>query len=341
MRQSDKPAKEVVDDLARRLSRIGAPERPVRRQSTSGGPDRATEHLETCASCQRTLEGLAAGSETWSSMARQRDHDKGDPGVEDPTLQRVMEQARAEGMADETRTVFAPGEALLDDFLSPPTTSGHIGRVGHYEVIEVIGRGGMGVVLKAIDEALHRVVAIKVMAPHLAANGTARRRFIREAQAAAAVVNDHVITIHSVEEADGLPYLVMPLIVGESLQKRLDRRGSAGVAGDPPHRHADRAGLGRRARAGTGPPRHQAVEHPAGERVQRVKITDFGLARAIDDASLTAERRRSRYAPVHGARAGARRCGWTTAQTCSASEAYSTPSAPAGLPSAPAARWPC
>jgi serine/threonine protein kinase len=246
------------------------------------------EHLETCASCQRTLEGLAAGSETWSSMARQRDHDEGNPGVDDPTLQRVMEQARAEGMADGTRTVFAPGEALPADFLSSPTTSGHIGRLGHYEVIEVIGCGGMGVVLKAIDEALHRVVAIKVMASHLAANGTARRRFIREAQAAAAVTNDHVITIYSVEEAHGIPYLVMSLIAGESLQKRLDRLGP------PELREILRIGM--QIAHGLAAAHAQGLVHrdikPSNilleNAVQRVKITDFGLARAVDDPSLTA-----------------------------------------------------
>ncbi|HUR53449.1 MAG TPA: serine/threonine protein kinase, partial [Gemmataceae bacterium] len=73
-----------------------------------------------------------------------------------------------------------------------------------YEVQEVVGRGGMGVVLKAFDERLHRVVAMKVMAPPLAASATARRRFTREARAAAAVTHDHVVTIHAVEDAGPL-----------------------------------------------------------------------------------------------------------------------------------------
>ena len=97
-------------------------------------------------------------------------------------------------------------------------------------MLEVIGRGGMGIVLRAFDEKLHRVVAIKVMAAQLATNATARKRFIREAQAAAAVSHDHIVTIHAVEEADGLPYLVMQYVAGMSLQQRLDRERAAGTA---------------------------------------------------------------------------------------------------------------
>src|SRR5262245_57885086 len=84
------------------------------------------------------------------------------------------------------------GESL--DFLTPSDKPGSIGRLGHYEVQALVGRGGMGVVLKAFDENLHRVVAVKVMAPQLAASATARQRFIREARAAAAVSHDHVVT---------------------------------------------------------------------------------------------------------------------------------------------------
>jgi len=65
-------------------------------------------------------------------------------------------------------------------------------------------------VLKAFDAALNRYVAIKILAPHLGSSGAARKRFSREAQAAAAVVHDNVIEIFGVAEAAGLPYLVMP-----------------------------------------------------------------------------------------------------------------------------------
>src|SRR3990172_541001 len=83
----------------------------------------------------------------------------------------------------------------------------------------------MGVVLKAIDKSLDRTVAIKVLAPHLAASGAARRRFAREARAAAAVLHRNVMAIHSVSNDESLPYLVMPYLRGTSLQKRLDEKG--------------------------------------------------------------------------------------------------------------------
>src|SRR6202035_2761819 len=90
---------------------------------------------------------------------------------------------------------------------------------------EVIGQGGMGVVLKAYDPALNRLVAIKVLAAGVAGSAVARKRFAREAQAAAAVCHDHIVAVHGVHEVDGLPYLVMQYVSGESLQTRLDRDG--------------------------------------------------------------------------------------------------------------------
>src|SRR5207247_7086361 len=111
-------------------------------------------------------------------------------------------------------------------FLAPSEKPDSLGRLGYYEILEVIGRGGMGIVLRAFDDKLHRVVAIKVMAAQLATNGTARRRFTREAQAQAAVSHDHIVTIHAVEEAGVLPYLVMQYVSGMSLQQRLDRGGT-------------------------------------------------------------------------------------------------------------------
>src|SRR5262245_35261980 len=72
-------------------------------------------------------------------------------------------------------------------FLKPGTGPGSLGRLGHYEVREVLGIGGFGIVLKAFDEKLQRLVAIKVLGPQLAGHATARSRFVREARATAAV----------------------------------------------------------------------------------------------------------------------------------------------------------
>jgi len=142
-------------------------------------------------------------------------------------VERVAEKLASAEEGGETEGVAAPApvEERLD-FLAPSQMAGSLGRIAHYEVQEVIGRGGMGIVLRALDERLHRVVAIKVMAPQLATSAAARRRFSKEAQAAAAICHDHIVTIHAVDEANGSPYLVMQYVAGVSLQERITRSGS-------------------------------------------------------------------------------------------------------------------
>lgn len=201
--------------------------------------------------------------------------------------QRLAEELAGPG-SDDTRTGPAVEEAELPlDFLSPSDKPGVLGHMKHYEVRAVVGRGGMGVVLKAFDESLHRMVAVKVMAPQLAASSSARQRFVREARAAAAVTHEHVVTIHAVDEVGGLPYLVMQFVDGVSLQDRLDRSGTLPLA--------EILRIGAQAAAGLAAAHAQGLVHrdvkPANilleNGVERVKITDFGLARAADDASLT------------------------------------------------------
>jgi formylglycine-generating enzyme required for sulfatase activity len=197
---------------------------------------------------------------------------------------------RADGPISQDTQAEQRGAALDEsplDFLQPSGKPGSLGRLGHYEVLELIGRGGFGIVLKAFDENLHRVVAIKVLGRELAASGTARKRFVREAQAAAAVKNDHVVAIYNVEVEHQPPYLVMEMIDGISLQDRLDRDG--------PLELKEILRIGMQMAEGLAAAHKQGLIHrdikPANilleNGVQRVKITDFGLARAVDDASVT------------------------------------------------------
>jgi serine/threonine protein kinase len=184
----------------------------------------------------------------------------------------------------------AEARGAVDDdlaFLAPPVKPDHLGQLGHYDVLRVIGRGGFGIVLKAFDESLHRVVAIKVLSPAYAAIAAARKRFIREARANAAVKNEHIVAIYEVQAEAQPPYLVMELIEGASLQDKLDMQGPLGVT--------EILRIGMQIAEGLAAAHKQGLVHrdikPANilleNGVERVKITDFGLARAVDDASMT------------------------------------------------------
>jgi tRNA A-37 threonylcarbamoyl transferase component Bud32 len=172
-------------------------------------------------------------------------------------------------------------------FLGQPAEPGSLGRLDRYEVLELVGRGGTGVVLKARDTKLQRVVAVKLLARQLAASDTARQRFVREAQAAAAVRDDHVVAIYEVHDGGPYPYLVMEYIAGVTLEDVI-RRGTP-----PDLREILR--IGSQVARGLAAAHAQGLVHsdikPANilleNGVQRVRITDFGLARA---AARPAER---------------------------------------------------
>ena len=172
-------------------------------------------------------------------------------------------------------------------FLAPPSRSDSLGRLGHYEVLEVLGRGAFGIVLKAFDEKLHRGVAIKVLSPEMAATSPARKRFLREARSSARIRHENVVSIYAVED-EPIPYLVMEYVPGETLQKRLDDHGPLDLA--------DVLRLGKQIADALAAAHAQQLIHrdikPGNILLDtsvddRVKITDFGLARTADDANMT------------------------------------------------------
>ena len=172
-------------------------------------------------------------------------------------------------------------------YLQPSSKPDSLGRLGHYEVLEVVGRGAFGTVLRAFDEKLQRVVAIKVLAPEMAATSPARKRFLREARTSAAIRHENVVGIYSVEE-EPIPYLVMEYIPGRTLQQRLDEHGPLSVM--------EVLKLGKQIADGLAAAHAQDLIHRdikpgnillEGGVTERVKITDFGLARTADDASMT------------------------------------------------------
>jgi serine/threonine protein kinase len=189
-----------------------------------------------------------------------------------------------------TSTLDEGGAHEHDDairFLAPPRRPDSLGRIGHYDVLEVLGKGGFGIVYRAFDDVLQRVVAVKVLAPTLATTSPARKRFLREARSAAPIQHENVVRIHETGE-EPLPFLVMEFVPGETLQDRLDRTGPLDVL--------EVLRVGRQVAAGLAAAHERGLIHrdikpsniliDAGPQHQ-VKITDFGLARAADDASLT------------------------------------------------------
>lgn len=228
-------------------------------------------HVESCESCRHELESLAA-EEPWWQETREL--------LSDESSNRYANEVREDRAEGLSPTPVALG-------LNESDNPAMLGRLGEFDVLEIIGRGGMGIVLKGYDHELNRWVAIKVLGPQYAENGAARRRFAREAQAAAAVVHPHVIGIHAVDAAHQPPYFVMPFVPGESLQQRIDRVGPLDVA--------DVLRIAQQVAEGLAAAHAQGLVHrdikPANilleRNVERVVLTDFGLARAMDDASLT------------------------------------------------------
>jgi tetratricopeptide (TPR) repeat protein/tRNA A-37 threonylcarbamoyl transferase component Bud32 len=171
-------------------------------------------------------------------------------------------------------------------YLTPSSRPDSLGRIGHYEVLEVLGKGAFGIVFRAFDDVLYRVVAIKVLAAEVAATAQARKRFLREARSSAAVRHENVVLVHSVEETP-LPFLVMEFIPGETLQQKLERVGALEVP--------EVVEIGRQIAEGLAAAHATGLIHrdikPGNVLLEsgmpRVKITDFGLARAADDASIS------------------------------------------------------
>lgn len=227
----------------------------------------SASHVESCSRCQDRLTKLAADDGDWDDV-------------------RDVLQSTAE-IGDSEPRGKSSGRRIKLDFLSPPSHPEMLGRLGRYEIEQVIGAGGMGIVLKGFDTELNRPAAIKVLAPHLAHSGVARQRFAREARAAAAVVHEHIVAIHNVESEQETPFIVMQYVAGRSLQDRVEQDG--------PLTATEILRIGMQAASGLAAAHAQGVIHrdvkPANilleNGVERVLLTDFGLARAADDASLT------------------------------------------------------
>jgi serine/threonine protein kinase len=241
-----------------------------------------TEHVGECASCQQALDQLAAGP-TVADLARV---EEGKPAADSAYWMAVAK-------LEQDITTAGPGRSsgkpeVLVDFLPASDDASHLGRLDQFAVLGVIGRGGMGIVLRGFDTYLERDVAVKVLDPAMAKDEVARERFCRESRTAASVTHENVVAVHHValEETSNLPYLVMQLIDGEALDQRL-------AHGRQPLK--DIVAIGAQVAAGLAAAHEKGLIHrdvkPANVLLERgtnrVKLTDFGLARAAEDVRLT------------------------------------------------------
>ncbi|MGE3821942.1 MAG: protein kinase, partial [Isosphaeraceae bacterium] len=266
-------------------------------------PEDLAVHVEGCPACRQEVERRLSASEVLGGLT---------PGASDsqrrrgPALRNALDSLKRESLEvpDPTEqapsvvgrsTVAGPSQSVRvprpGDESSPRMTE--VGpakpdrRIGPYQVLDRVGRGGMGEVFRAMDPALDRVVAVKVLTESLAGSPEARRRFLREARAAAAVCHEHVVTIHAVDDSGDQPYLVMQYVAGDSLQEKIDRQGPLGLK--------EILRIGMQVASGLAAAHAQGLIHrdvkPANilleNGVERVKITDFGLARASSDPNLT------------------------------------------------------
>jgi serine/threonine protein kinase len=265
------------------------------------------EHLASCPVCQGILPGLDAkdalvqslhggqtvlaelsGGAAVEKLLRQLGN------VAPPVLKTVSDAA---DLPHDT-----PSESELGnprDLLAPPQAPGELGRLGPYQVLKVLGSGGMGVVFEALDPQLQRRVALKVIKDTLPGGVEARQRFLREARATAALEHDHIVSIYQVGEDRGVLYLAMPLLEGETLEARLQREGMLDLA--------EVLRIGRETADGLAAAHalglvHRdikpnnlflATERPATAALStlppppKVKILDFGLALSRTSAAIT------------------------------------------------------
>ncbi len=247
--------------------------------------DPRVKHLDDCPKCRQNLNRLGSDGnwlDEFVMSVKDEDTDTID-AVNLSGASSILISLDATGQQEEGVTC----DSVPLDFLESPRHPELLGRLGRYDIERMIGAGGFGIVFKAYDSELNRVVAIKALAPHLMHSGPARKRFAREAQASAAIVHDHVVAIYDVVP-EPIPYFVMQYIPGNSLQERVDKEGSL------PTEEVLR--IATQIASGLSAAHEQGLIHrdvkPANilleeSTVERVLVSDFGLARTADDASLT------------------------------------------------------
>jgi tetratricopeptide (TPR) repeat protein len=253
------------------------------------------DHLESCLGCQRVVHEFvfeAAGGDGGADLRS---------GPWDTENDREILDALARMTPPCTEPSLSEGRPTGIAFPAPGTIHGALGRLGAYHIQDEIGGGTYGVVFKAYEEKLERVVALKFLRPELAGLPGARQRFEREARAAARLNNPHVVVIHGVfdETPDfPLPFIAMEFVEGMSLHD-LIRDHPQGLDPRMAVRLAQQVARGLAAAHGLGIV-HRDVKPEnillrGDEDGWHAKITDFGIAHVVEEARV-----RSPHASIIG-----------------------------------------
>ncbi|HUU36918.1 MAG TPA: protein kinase [Candidatus Desulfaltia sp.] len=176
-----------------------------------------------------------------------------------------------------TKTLITPGQKL-----DPGSIYAE-----RYEIVEELGRGGMGIVYRAVDNKLKRTIALKFLPSEWTYDLQAKERFVREAQAAAALDHPHICTVHEIDEAEGRMFISMAFVEGESLKTRIERG---------PLKLGEVMDIGLQVAAGLKEAHKKGIVHRDIKAANimvtekgQAKIMDFGLARMSGRALLTKE----------------------------------------------------
>jgi len=230
--------------------------------------------------------------ERWGQIERlyhsARQHGLGVLAGTDPELRREVEQLLAQD--SEGKILDQPASALQEAFTAAERAAGGpfdlVGQtISHYRIQEKLGAGGMGVVYKAFDTKLDRLVALKFLSPHLSHDPVLRRQLSEEARAASALDHPNIVVIHDIDETpDGDVFIAMAFHEGETLQSRI-----RGIKNGEAMPVAEALNVARHIASGLAKAHERGISHrdikPGNVIVAKdgvARIIDFGLARSAE-----------------------------------------------------------
>ncbi|MCY2986672.1 MAG: protein kinase [Planctomycetota bacterium] len=181
--------------------------------------DRLSEHIKSCSTCHGVIETLDDLEDSVVSDL------KAAPALEQPSpeLEQMLQDAKRIGQAVCGNRAAEESSRTPDDDLAGK-------KLGQYELLEQIGRGGMGTVYKALHQRLKRHVAVKLLPNDRLRAPQAVARFVREMEAVGRLDHPNLVRAHDAGEADGLHYLAMEYLDGTDLSRVVHRYGQLAVA---------------------------------------------------------------------------------------------------------------